>query len=188
MSDLEQGIRRYYSEKELSTECVEAILSSDKRPRFWQRNIHVLSVAAVLVVFCVGVYSYVEEVQFKGRVLAEIAMNHRKDLGVEVEATQYRQLQEWLDRIDFDIAPPPVHLAGLALVGGRYCSIQGQLAAQLKVVDPVSKEVLTLYVTAIDDALDQLAPLDERYEDLHMRCWRDGERFFALVGYRRYGP
>jgi RNA polymerase sigma factor (sigma-70 family) len=91
--------------------------------------------------------------------------------------------REALDRLDFDLEPTAVRLAGLALVGGRYCSIQGQIAAQLKVVDPASKEILTLYVTRIDDELEQLAPLDERYEDLYMRCWRDGERFFALAGY-----
>ena len=188
MSDLERSIGAYYVEKKLSAERVEAILRQCKRPRFWQRHYKALSVAAVLVLFCAGVYRHVEQTQYKERVLAEIAMNHRKDLSVEVEATQYRSLQEKLDSLDFDLAPSPVHLAGLALVVGRYCSIQGKLAAQLKVFDPASAEMLTLYVTSLDGALAQLTPLDEEYEMLHMRCWRDGDRFFALAGYKPRGP
>ncbi|MGY8823936.1 MAG: hypothetical protein ACKVJG_08360 [Candidatus Latescibacterota bacterium] len=183
MSDLERGIRRYYTEKEMPAARAEAILGRGKRQVFWRRPYQILSVAAVLLLFCVGAYDSIEQAQYKGRVLAEIAMNHRKDLGVEFESAEYKPLREALDRLDFDLEPTAVRLAGLALVGGRYCSIQGQIAAQLKVVDPASKEILTLYVTRIDDELEQLAPLDERYEDLYMRCWRDGERFFALAGY-----
>ena len=48
--------------------------------------------------------------------------------------------------------------------------------------------MLTLYVTSLDGALAQLTPLDEEYEMLHMRCWRDGDRFFALAGYKPRGP
>lgn len=188
MSDLERGIRRYYSEKELSDKSVEAILAGGERRNFWQRHYRVLSAAAVLVLLCAGAYRVAQQAQYKERVLAEIAMNHRKDLGVEVETDQYPQLRQELDRLDFDLEPVSAHAAGLALVGGRYCSIQGKLAAQLKVVDSKSNEMLTLYVAPLDEELAQLAPLDEGYEDLHMRCWRDGERFFALAGYRRHGP
>jgi len=187
MSDIERGIRRYYAEKELPAARVEAILAGGKKRGFMRRNYRLLSVAAVLLLFCAGAYQALGQAQYKERVLAEIAMNHRKDLGVEVESAEYKSLEEALDRLDFNLEPTAVRLAGLALVGGRYCSIQGQLAAQLKVVDPASKEILTLYVTRIDDALEELAPLDESYEDLHMRCWRDGERFFALAGYIHRG-
>jgi anti-sigma factor RsiW len=116
------------------------------------------------------------------RVLAEISMNHHKRLEVEVASDQYQVVQAGLGQLDFPILPTRKELLkNYALVGGRYCSVQGGLAAQLKVRDRVSGELLTLYVTHLTDELERIDPLDANFDGVHIRLWQENGRFFALA-------
>ncbi len=191
MSGLQESIRRYYAEKSMSDARLEAILQGGERRGFWWSHARLLAAATVLIVLCLGVYQQVEQAQFKERVLAEIAMNHRKNLAIEVASTRFVEIEEKLDRLDFSIVPSPSslvsELTGLALVGGRYCSIQGELAALLKMSDSATGKMLTLYVARLDEPLIELTPLEANSGEVYVRCWRDGERFFALAANAEVG-
>jgi anti-sigma factor RsiW len=135
-----------------------------------------------LLIAFVGLQNHLESSALKERVLAEVAMNHRKQLDVEFVADQYLQLQQELDRLDFSIVPKGSALTrNYRLVGGRYCSIQGQLAAQLKVEDKMSGEWLTLYIAPLNDELQRLSSSDQTHSGVYIRLWQEDERFFALA-------
>ena len=54
------------------------------------------------------------------RAAAEIAYNHNKNLDVEFEAGSFRELQQPLARLDFQLAAPArMQAEGLRLVGAR---------------------------------------------------------------------
>ena len=186
MSRFDEKIREYYESKELAEDRVEAILARSGRGRGrsrWSRYYPMVAAAAVLAVAFVGLQRHVENVSLKEGVLGEIAMNHGKELDVEFAADKYLELQGRLDRLDFSILPARSALVrNYRLVGGRYCSIRGELAAQLKVEDKVSGEWLTLYITPLTDQLERISSSEEIFEGVHIRCWQEEGRFFALAG------
>ena len=182
--NLDAALRRHYRGKSLPAARIDEILGAGARTSSPRSSVYywLTGVAAVLVVGFTGVYTAMHH-SFTQAVYREVAMNHRKQLAVEVAAQQYEQVQSGLGRLDFSVIPnPDAPLAtDYALVGGRYCSIQGGLAAQLKLSDPASGESVTLYVTPLTDRLSEVASSQDVVDGVTIRTWRDDERFFALA-------
>lgn len=126
MSNLDKHIKQHYQSKVLSQSKVDAILTegNEKRhTRLW-RSFFPLVAAALLIIGFVFFNHYQSHNQLNQRVIAEIAMNHSKQLDAEITSQNYDDLQTKLDRVDFPIFSetiPDNH----QLLGGRYCSIQG---------------------------------------------------------------
>jgi hypothetical protein len=75
----------------------------------------------------------------------EVALNHNKALDLEFHAQRVADLQGMMPKLDFVLIEPARIAHGeLKLRGARYCSIQGELAAQLRFSDPDGR-VHTLY-------------------------------------------
>jgi hypothetical protein len=107
----------------------------------------------------------------------EIALNHRKDLAVEFATPSYLDLSSRMNKLDFRVVEPATPVSA-KLLGARYCSINGCIAAQLKVCDPKGR-VHTVYQTRYKP---QLACMLDRSIDVgkvRVRFWRQGE---VLVG------
>jgi len=67
------------------------------------------------------------------------------------------------------------------LIGGRYCSIQGGLAAQLKVRSKASGKVATLYVTTLTDKLQRIKGQRVVQDNVDIHLWQQQGRFFGLA-------
>lgn len=181
MTDLERLVRQYYGRQEMSGERVAAILGATPRgERRWYWGL-----AAALAAIGVGLgalHYHLQQRDIADLVLAEVAMNHNQGLEVEVASQDYSALQTRMDRLDFSLAPPEAVGAGFDLIGGRYCSIRGNIAAQLKLREKSTGEVLTLYVTDLTDNLARIAGREASRDGVRIRLWREGDRFFALAG------
>lgn len=184
MSNFDETIKRYYSSKSLSAAKVEAILAKSTRSRrsLFTRYYKFVGVAALLLIGFVGLHQKLNQATMSERVLAEIAMNHQKRLKVEVISDQYPVVQEKLGQLDFSILPVKSELImNYTLLGGRYCSIHGGLAVQLKVREKASGEFMTLYVTKLTDKLEDITPLDAEFDGVGIRLWKEDDRFFGLA-------
>ena len=115
-------------------------------------------------------------------VASEIAKNHNKQLAMEIKSGDYREVQTELDRIPFSLKLPEktVH-SKFTLIGGRYCSIQTELAAQLRLSNNDTGAPCTLYVTKLTDSLGQLKPTTRTVKGVKVKLWSDGQRFFGLA-------
>lgn len=110
----------------------------------------------------------------------EIAMNHRKQLNLEFSARDYAALQAQMGKLDFALAPPSNPAASsLHVVGARYCSIQGQLAAQIRVRDSAGT-VYTLYETRLTDKLRAVSG-EVKTEGVGIRLWSEEGLFYGLA-------
>ena len=184
MSNFDETIKRYYSSKSLSAAKVEAILAKSTRSRrsLFTRYYKFVGVAALLLIGFIGLHQKLNQAMMSESVLAEIAMNHQKRLNVEVISDQYPVVQEKLDQLDFSILPVKSELImNYTLLGGRYCSIHGGLAVQLKVREKASGEFMTLYVTKLTDKLEDITPLDAEFDGVGIRLWKEDDRFFGLA-------
>lgn len=116
------------------------------------------------------------------QVVAEVAKNHRKGSPIEIESSRWEEVQASLDRLDFAILPTrPSLLRDYELVGGRYCSIQSRLAAQLSLRERDTGRTQTLYVAPLAAPLDRLEPHVGRDGAVEVTLWRDDGRLFALA-------
>lgn len=87
-----------------------------------------------------------------------------------------------LSRIDFSILPPGDFLAhDHNLEGGRYCSLQSELAAQLELRQKGSGDPCILYVVALSPELRKVKPDTRVIDGVRVQVWVDNDRLFALA-------
>ena len=179
MGPLDEKIKTYYQSRALPADRVEGLLARTSAARR-RPLVYLWAGCAAVLLFGLAWWG-APATDPADRVLAEVAMNHAKRLGVEVAADQYGVLQEGLDKLDFAILPPPDICDQYALIGGRYCSILGGLAAQLKVRHAASDELLTLYVTRSTEELRRIGAQEAVWEGVQVCMWGTDSRFFALA-------
>jgi len=115
------------------------------------------------------------------RVAREIAHNHHKRLDVEHEARTYEELGTRMDKLDFTpVEPERLARAGFRLTGARYCSIQGRLAAQIRVRDAAGR-THTLYETRLAGALADLTAQEHVADGVRVRLWREAGLLMGLA-------
>lgn len=188
MHDLEQQLKAYYGAKRMPEEIATAILleARQMRPlRFrlpWRRALSAAAVLAVLATGAVLTLVRVSPQRIAATLADEIAVHHLAGDKPAVLTDNYQYLQSQLDRLTFSILPArPRLLQQYALVGGKYCSLQGNLAALLKLTGRRHGEMHTLYVTPLTLALRRVKPETFYRDGVIVELWSDGERFFGLA-------
>ncbi|MEO1083658.1 MAG: hypothetical protein AAFY88_05400 [Acidobacteriota bacterium] len=182
MSTVDRQVRAYYEGQGLSAARAEEILQLARRRKTRQRRRLLLAVAAVLLLAAgaVTLRGVLETRALGDRVAAEVAMNHKKDLDVEISAGSYPELGTALDKLPFPLEAPRSKLEDHRLVGGRYCSIQAQLAALLKVKDGDGRTA-TLYVTELTPPLESLPGTRRQVDGISIEVWSEGGLLYALA-------
>ncbi|MEM9290479.1 MAG: hypothetical protein AAGD01_02240 [Acidobacteriota bacterium] len=181
---IDDQVRAFYLEQEMPQDRVEQILQRTAELRRARQRRWLALAATIVLVVAGGLWlrHWTATEALADRVVAEVAMNHRKDLGVEVSAADYDQLQPALDKLPFAILPPATERAeGYRLLGGRYCSIQAQLAAQLKIRDPQTGRTATLYVTELSPQLQSLPGKQRTADEVTVDIWAQDGLLYALA-------
>lgn len=110
----------------------------------------------VLLIGLILLLNLFNQTSLTQRVMDEIAYNHRQEMPVEVAANSISVIGQYLNRLSFSlISPQSLAENGWQLIGGRYCSINGKLAAQLKVRNISENKVYTLYQASTEGKLVQ---------------------------------
>ena len=125
------------------------------------------------------------------RIAQEVASNHLKLKPLEVQAADMDAIRTYFGELDF--VPVDSELLASAeaeLIGGRYCSIQGVTAAQLRVRGREGEGLSTLYQAPYQPDrhgdLPRLGqgetPLTLWAQGLPVRIWVEKGVLFALTG------
>jgi len=67
------------------------------------------------------------------------------------------------------------------LIGSRYCSLSGELAAHVKLKHTQSGKAVSLFVTSNGMALKDVRTQQTSLEGVDVDLWREGGLFFALA-------
>jgi len=194
---LDKEVNRFYHDQKLSPEMMERLVASTnakedkleaKKVEFspwYASKVNVAMVASFTAILFTAVqFMYIfkpAESDLILRVAQEVALNHNKNLATEFDANNYLDLSTVMDKLDFDLKAPGNQLvASFNVLGARYCSIQGQIAGQIKLKDQAGK-VLTLYITKSNDALSGLHNRTQERENLLISSWREDALFFSLA-------
>ncbi len=123
------------------------------------------------------------------RIAEEVVGNHLKLKPLEVQGRDLAKLGEYFSELDFVLRDSgELAVAGLDLLGGRYCSLQGNSAAQLRLRDAQGR-LHTLYQVPYDRAAFSDLPRVEEGEKpqqvyasgVGVRIWVEKGILFALT-------
>jgi hypothetical protein len=112
-------------------------------------------------------------------VAQEIALNHAVSLDPDVRAVSFDALTGDLDKLDFSVMRP----AGMdveEVVGARYCSLGGQMAAQIRFRDAAAR-ICTLYQARDGEAFENVREGTFEMGGVRVRVWREGGLVMGLA-------
>lgn len=202
MSDnFEKHLKRHYNDQSLSPEVMQRLLQiqsiqvnveSSRFNSIWSsikellagpERIAVIALFLVLLStpFMVLKSDRGSAQELLRNVAAEVALNHNKRLPSDFVTESYAELTAVMDKLDFSISKPEhKKLMGYQLTGARYCSLQGQIAGQLKLRND-SGEQHTLYVTRLSEKFAGLSDSEQEIDGLRVSSWQSEGLFFSLA-------
>ncbi len=147
------------------------------------------AVATFLLVFFLTPYLQ-NQSGIQQKIAMEVVANHIKLKPLEIETSSIEGIRRYFKKLDFvPVNSQLVNQLGLELIGGRYCSLQGNIAAQLRVRKPGTNTVQTLYQTEYrKDVFENMPTLEEgdKPVDIHVKgvkvtIWVEKGLLFALT-------
>ena len=118
------------------------------------------------------------------RIGREIALNHAKELAADFAAKDWDDLRAGMKKLDFLLVEPAdPTVASLRVVSSRYGSIQGNLAAQIRLEDGRGRPH-TLYETMLTRDLEAVPDCAFEAGGAWVRLWREAGLLLGLAGPR----
>ena len=164
--NLKNIIREHVETKSLSENQLESLLQLqqgkiEKESRNYNVQYRWLAVAAVFIALGNVFYFLTSpELALDQRIGSEVAKNHINLKPLEIQTSSIKAIRGFLTELDF-LPVESVLLKGGTknLIGGRYCSIQGVTAAQLRLKDSKTGQIQSLYQTVYDKKVFYDLPL-----------------------------
>ena len=186
--ELQRALKSFYSAKSLPPVRVDYLIQAKTQAlrsgRRWQAII-LMPITALGTVCAVCLLFGLRQEQQRATqraVVAEVVMNYEKHSPMQVLSSHYSDVQAALNRLDFSIMPASARiLEAYRLVGGRYCSIQGVPAAQLRVQEIRSGKQCTLYAVKAVGTLHDVNSAIDRLDGVRVEVWRQDNVLFALA-------
>lgn len=204
MNEQDQRVRDYYENLALPKDRLELMLkaaadsessrSAQKQVRSvtstgWRAKLPNMQLhlwlqtgfaCALMLVVSLWVFSGADE-EFSDRTVREIAMNHTTRLAPEYRGTSLAMLDNSMHQLPFNLRLPKSLSSAYELVGSRYCSLGGILAAHVKLQDKQTGKSMSLFVTSNSAELEEIQPQQKKIEGVEVELWREGGLFFALA-------
>ncbi len=200
---LDEHLRRYYTDKKPSPQCLDRLValaestqtaesSAPETPpaalpatKTRRSTPAYLAIAASLLLVLLGSGIFLlqknDGTDPSWLVAKEIAVNHNKHLAIEFPTGDYHELNRLMGKLDFSgVISKRLAPGEYRLLGGRYCSIQGQLALQLKLQDRAGN-LYTLYQAPLNKILTSIRQGEQRIDGLRITLWREAGLLLGLA-------
>ena len=188
---LKENIKDYYEEYQLSSRQTlklqnilkRRIPSNTAKFKFRPTRAQVAIAASLLVLVFVIVKTSSRSTSLE-KLITEIAYNHNKNLDVEIESKSFVEVRKYLSKLDFSLVDSErLTHDTWDLIGGRYCSLKGQLAAQLKLQNKLTQKYYTIYQLKIPRGIEDVSGFSETFESgVKVNLWLERGLLFAMAG------
>jgi len=115
------------------------------------------------------------------RTVREVAMNHTTRLDPEYRGDTLAMLDNSMQQLPFNLVLPEAIDDAYKLIGSRYCSIGGVLAAHVRLRSSDTGKPISLFVTSNSAELEDIRSEQTTLEGIDVEFWREGGLFFALA-------
>lgn len=113
----------------------------------WQR---LTAVAAVFCLLAVNMFWILQYDDRRDRIAQEILTNHLKIKPLDLSTSSIGEMQHFFERLDFSpFLSSQVDKLKLKPMGGRYCTLQGNIALQMRLTTTAGK-IATYYQSRYD--------------------------------------
>jgi hypothetical protein len=187
---LKEKLKEHYSSINLSEEQLRS-LQMIGQLSLWDRIIkHSSSLRGMAVILVIGLVAttYLWKSSVPPMNLTtlpeEIAYHHNKHMKSEIQTHSMDELKSFLTKLDFSLIDSErLPSSEWELLGGRYCSLQGRLAAQIKVRNKKNNKEYTLYQLAIPKELTDLNGVHEDYRlGAKVKIWKERGLLLGIAG------
>ena len=181
-NNLKNQIHEFYAKKSLSEDRLNLLLRLQEKatPIPVKTNLMVgkrgllIAVAACFLGF-LAYKTTLQPVNLPYSVAKEVAYNHNKLKDLEISTSSYRDIQSKLNKLDFSIISSKLISKAHQLLGGRYCSIQGVLAAQLRYQNTSSRSLMTVYQVPFHKKYHKVfeKPFTTQVNGVEIKIWNE---------------
>ena len=136
------------------------------------------AVAATLACMVIGIFAWWQPWRQGidiSSLASEIAYHHNKQMVMEVESASLEEVRAYLGKLDFPlIESKRFPSTNWELVGGRYCSLKGHLAAQLRMRNKTTGETCTFYQLLVPRSIAGFEGTFEDFEQgVKVAIWKE---------------
>lgn len=165
--NLKNVMRNFVEKESLSSQQLDALMqlqqvnvANKKDGSILQFRWFTLAAAFVLILGNIVYFSMIPELALDQRIGSEVAKNHINLKPLEIQTSSMDKIRVFLTELDFSPIESALLKGGSkTLMGGRYCSIQGVTAAQLRLKDGETGQIQSLYQTVYDKKVFYDLPL-----------------------------
>lgn len=199
MKPLKNAVNDFIEQEHLTEEQLQQLISqqttvsaSPYHPRRTSRLSRlIIATACLLIGFSIALhYVTVRQTPDITQLIAsEVAKNHIKMKPLEIKSQSMTDIQGYFKQLDFSpVSSQALNPSIRTMLGGRYCSIQGVTAAQLR-YQGEDGQLYTFYETLYDEATFTHIPHVDRGESpievytkgLKVKIWVEKGLLMALV-------
>jgi hypothetical protein len=175
VNSLKRQIRDHYQSKKLSSDQIERLQQEKRRVFLW-------SAVGSSLVACSILFIIFLKPDFNSSVMQEITYNHFKNLSVEISTGNLSLIQNALPKLDFTIVQSSkFSKSEWEVIGGRYCSIQGQIAAQIKLKKIKTGQIYTFYQTRGREEFESTF-VENNIDGAHVQLWSEKGLLMGIAG------
>lgn len=181
---LKSELQNFYQDKSLSDTRLKQLQNAGKNRQAyqrWGRRTFGALAASVLLTTTLYVFT-LPKVDYIG-LSEEIAYNHNSQMQMEVFSESILDIQQYLNRLDFSLIDS-MQLPSLSwqLVGGRYCSIDGKIAAQLKIKNKHDQKIYTFYQAKLpEDTVNSIEMKEVKVDGVKVKLWKENGLLMGLA-------
>ncbi len=197
---LKDSVQQHLKSKSLSTKQLDQLLAlqekyyqqGSKSFNAWYKMTLVASVLAMSVGLSFYFFSttYFSTPTIEQRIAEEVAGNHLKLKPLEISFNTMQGITNYFNQLGFSPVNPSFFTSSeQTLLGGRYCSIQGVTALQLRLMNNKTNKVQSLYETQYDQQVfkdfpvlaEGNKPLTLYIKGMKVDIWVEKDILFALI-------
>ncbi|MES9854672.1 MAG: hypothetical protein ABW170_22910 [Candidatus Thiodiazotropha sp. L084R] len=133
--NLKQSVIEHLESVRLDDARLDELEALQRKPSalsWWRNRTLQLFAAACLLIAVVVNWLPLGQPDLLDAIAEEAVMNHLAQTPLEVHGTTIAELDGHFDQLGFRLVDPLAPSDGARLLGGRYCSLQGVTAAQLR--------------------------------------------------------
>ena len=164
--NLKNSIKSYVESKQLSEEQLDSLLNivnaqKQTKPKRSRPMLRMVAVMASILIAAGLLWNagFKQSPEVSILIAQEVVHNHLKMKPLEVTSHSLHDMRAYFNKLDFALRDSSLIASGnMQLLGGRYCSIQGVTAAQLRMRDQETGELETLYEAPYNNDLFKELP------------------------------
>ena len=189
MTEIDDRLRDHYRGLQLNAQELQNIAhSGSHKGRFssaftsWKLGGFAWATAALLLLsVSVGVHEYGTHTERTYRTLNEAALNHSTRLQLEFESGSIVEIDENMSQLPFKVQLPEKFSRQYSVLGARYCTINGELAAHVKFIDRETDKQVSLFMTRSVDDLQDINAASEQVDGVNVTLWNESGLFYAMA-------